>query len=110
MILRVANCEGLVLFQWGRLRVEYWRVPEGVSIPPHHHSNVVSRFVFLDRNLCVHRPGSKLTRAWPWVRWYLVGEGVAHWAEADRGVARFLNFEWWTGQGASQSAAEDFHE
>lgn len=108
--LRVGNCTGLQLFSIGRLSLELWRVPKGERIPPHTHAHVVSRFVFLDRNLCVHRPGSTATRAWPWFRWYRVGAGVAHWAEADRGTARFLNIEWWTGNGAVQSAANDFHD
>jgi hypothetical protein len=57
----------------------------------------------------VHRPGSKATTALPWLRWYTVGAGVAHWAEAKR-AARFINVEWWNGQGPSHSPAEDFHE
>lgn len=108
MTLTVGNCTGRVMFRLGRFSVELWRVPKGEHIPRHTHEHVVSRFIFLDRNLCVHRTGSTQTRAVPWLRWYRVGAGQAHWAEADRGPAKFLNLEWWTGNGAAESAAQDF--
>jgi len=104
-MMRVGVCRGWRLLALGWLRVELWSVPFGGVIPRHVHRRVASRFVFLDRNLDVHRTGSTTTRALPWLRWYHVPAGCAHWAEARRGRARFLNFEW-----GPVSASEDFTE
>lgn len=108
-VLKVGNCAGKIIFSIGRLRIELWKVPKGEKIPPHTHDHVISRFIFLDRNLKVHRAGSCKSSAVPFFRWYKVGAGAEHWAEAVSGDARFLNFEWWTGDGKPMSPAEDFH-
>lgn len=104
----VGGCQGICVLAIGRLRVELWTIPKGEKIPRHRHPNVSSRFIFMDRNLSVNRAGSILHRAIPLLRWYHVPANAEHWAEADNGIARFVNIEWWKGSGAPKGAAEDF--
>jgi len=106
--LWVNNCTGWCLFRFWRLRIEFWRVPQWEQIQPHVHNQIVSRFIFFDKHLRIFRAKSCRDRAIPLLRWYTVPAGVMHCAVADRGVGRFINIEWWTGEWPSQSAAEDF--
>lgn len=102
------KCAGWLLLRWGRWRLELWRCPAGEKIPPHVHQQVTSRFIFLNRNLVVHRAGSLKAAPLPWLRFYMVKPGQAHWAEAVYGAGWFLNLEHWVGPWPAKSAAEDF--
>jgi len=104
------QCSGWLFLAIGRLRIELWTCPFGHSIPAHRHPNIISRFVFLNRNLSVARDGSNKHRPLPWVRFYTVTAAQAHGAHADRGDGWFLNFEWWTGDGKPASATDDIEQ